>query len=115
MGGVRAAGRHAPGLVSNVAATSRFSSCISASHREALKAALQYPGIAGTVFDSLPVECFTEPAYAAVRQAMTALGGTSSGLGGAGWVDAVRTAVDDRVDVEALLACLDHVLDHAAA
>ncbi|ACY22348.1 DNA primase [Gordonia bronchialis DSM 43247] len=64
--------------------------------REALKAALQYPGIAGTVFDSLPVECFTEPAYAAVRQAMTALGGTSSGLGGAGWVDAVRTAVDDQ-------------------
>lgn len=64
--------------------------------REALKAALQYPGIAGTVFDSLPVECFTEPAYAAVREAMTALGGTSSGLGGAGWVDAVRTAVDDQ-------------------
>ena len=56
--------------------------------REALKAALQYPGIAGSVFDSLPVECFTEPAYAAVREAMTALGGTSSGLDGAGWVDA---------------------------
>ena len=64
--------------------------------REALKAALQYPGIAGSVFDSLPVECFTEPAYAAVREAMTALGGTSSGLDGAGWVDAVRTTVDDQ-------------------
>ena len=65
--------------------------------REALKAALQYPAIAGTVFDSLPVECFTEPAYAIVRQAMTSVGGTSSGLSGAAWVDAVRNAVDDPV------------------
>ncbi len=52
--------------------------------REALKAALQYPAIAGTVFDSLPVECFNEPAYAIIRQAMT-------------WVDAVRNAVDDPI------------------
>ncbi|MGW9266984.1 DNA primase, partial [Gordonia terrae] len=65
--------------------------------REALKAALQYPAIAGTVFDSLPVECFNEPAYAIIRQAMTGLGGTSAGLGGAAWVDAVRNAVDDPI------------------
>ncbi|AZG43563.1 DNA primase [Gordonia insulae] len=65
--------------------------------REALKAALQYPAIAGTVFDSLPVECFTEPAYATIRTAMTALGGTSSGMGGAEWVDAVHNTVDDPV------------------
>lgn len=65
--------------------------------REALKAALQYPAIAGTVFDSLPVECFDEPAYAIVRQAMISIGGTSSGLGGAAWVDSVRNAVDDPV------------------
>ncbi len=65
--------------------------------REALKAALQYPAIAGTVFDSLPVQCFTEPAYATVRTAMSSLGGTSSGMGGAEWVDAVHNTVDDPV------------------
>ncbi|GAA1481071.1 DNA primase [Gordonia sinesedis] len=65
--------------------------------REALKAALQYPAIAGTVFDSLPVECFTDPAYAVVRTAMSELGGTSSGMGGAQWVDAVHNEVDDPV------------------
>ncbi|GAC69403.1 DNA primase [Gordonia soli] len=65
--------------------------------REALKAALQYPAIAGTVFDSLPLECFTEGAYGLIRTAMTDLGGTSSGMGGAAWVDAVRNAVDDPV------------------
>lgn len=65
--------------------------------REALKSALQYPAIAGTVFDSLPVECFTEPAYAKIRTAMTELGGTSSGMGGAEWVGAVIHGVDDQV------------------
>ena len=35
--------------------------------REALKAALQYPALAGPVFDSLTVESFTHPGYAAVR------------------------------------------------
>lgn len=63
--------------------------------REALKAALQYPAIAGTVFDSLPGECFTDPAYLRVRQVMADLGGTSSGMGGAQWVDAVNHQVDD--------------------
>ncbi|MFW0791822.1 DNA primase [Gordonia sp. CPCC 205333] len=65
--------------------------------REALKSALQYPAIAGTVFDSLPVECFTEPAYAKIRTTMTELGGTSSGMGGAEWVGAVIHGVDDPV------------------
>ncbi|MFT4088707.1 MAG: toprim domain-containing protein, partial [Gordonia sp. (in: high G+C Gram-positive bacteria)] len=64
--------------------------------REALKSALQYPALAGTVFDSLPVECFSEPAYAVVRQAITAAGGTSCGLSGAAWVDAVNQAVDNQ-------------------
>ncbi|MYR05107.1 DNA primase [Gordonia sp. SID5947] len=63
--------------------------------REALKAALQYPAIAGTVFDSLPVQCFTEPAYAMIRTAMTSLGGAASGMGGAEWVDAVHNSIDD--------------------
>lgn len=58
--------------------------------REALKAALQYPAIAGPVFDSLTVESFTHPGYAAVRAAVDAAGGTSTGQSGAQWIEAVR-------------------------
>ncbi|MFC0316026.1 DNA primase [Gordonia phosphorivorans] len=63
--------------------------------REALKSAIQYPALAGTVFDSLPPECFSEPAYALVRQAIANIGGTASGLSGASWVDAISQAVDN--------------------
>src|SRR5262249_6588597 len=38
--------------------------------REALKSALQYPALAGPVFDSLTVESFTHPGYTAVRAAI---------------------------------------------
>src|SRR3984893_8768545 len=58
--------------------------------REALKAALQYPAFAGPFFDSLTVENFTHPGYAAVRAAIESAGGTSAGLTGAEWFDAVR-------------------------
>jgi DNA primase len=58
--------------------------------REALKAALQYPALAGPVFDSLTVESFTHPGYAAVRTAIETAGGTSSGITGGQWIDTVR-------------------------
>ena len=58
--------------------------------REALKSALQYPGLAGPVFDSLSLESFTHPAYAAVRAAITAAGGVAAGLSGAQWIETVR-------------------------
>ncbi len=58
--------------------------------REALKAGLQYPAIAGPVFDSLTVESFTHPGYAAVRSAIEAAGGMASGQSGAQWIEAVR-------------------------
>jgi DNA primase len=58
--------------------------------REALKAALQYPVVAGPVFDALTVESFTHPGYAAVRGAIVAAGGTATGLTGAQWIEAVR-------------------------
>ncbi|MEE6164191.1 MULTISPECIES: DNA primase [unclassified Mycolicibacterium] len=58
--------------------------------REALKAGLQYPGFAGPVFDSLTVESFTHPGYAAVRAAIEAAGGTAAGLSGAQWIEVVR-------------------------
>lgn len=58
--------------------------------REALKSALQYPALAGPVFDALTVEGFTHPEYAAVRAAIDTAGGTSAGLRGAQWLDMVR-------------------------
>jgi DNA primase len=58
--------------------------------REALKAALQYPALAGPVFDALTVDSFTHPGYRALRAAVEAAGGTSAGLSGAQWLEAVR-------------------------
>ena len=58
--------------------------------REALKAALQYPALAGPVFDGLTVDSFTHPGYAAVRAAIGAAGGTGSAMTGAEWIDAVH-------------------------
>ena len=58
--------------------------------REALKSALQYPAIAGPVFDTLTVESFTHPGYAAVRASIAAAGGMSAGGSGGQWIDAVR-------------------------
>jgi DNA primase len=58
--------------------------------REALKSALQYPALAGPVFDALTAESFTHPGYSAVRAAIDAAGGTGTGVGGGEWLDAVR-------------------------
>ncbi len=61
--------------------------------REALKAALQYPALAGPIFDTLSLESFTHPGYAAVRAAIEAAGGTSGGVSGGQWIDQVRQQV----------------------
>ncbi|MEZ0381594.1 DNA primase [Mycobacterium sp. pW045] len=58
--------------------------------REALKAALQFPALAGPVFDSLTVESFTHPGYAAVRSAIDTAGGTAGAAAGAQWIETVR-------------------------
>ncbi len=58
--------------------------------REALKSALQYPALAGPVFDSLTADSFTHPGYAAVRATIEAAGGASAGLTGAQWMERVR-------------------------
>ncbi len=63
--------------------------------RQALAAALQYPAMAGPIFDSLEPEAFTHPAYIAVRAAVAEAGGTASGLGGAEWVARVADHTDD--------------------
>ncbi|GGC71767.1 DNA primase [Hoyosella rhizosphaerae] len=74
--------------------------------REALKAALQYPAIAGTVFDSLPDETFTHPTYRALHHAITTAGGTGASISGAQWISAVQQHLDDELAslVSALIA-----------
>jgi DNA primase len=57
--------------------------------REVLKAVLQEPAMTGPVYDTLPPEAFTHPAYAQVHAAVLAAGGTAAGLSGPEWIDAV--------------------------
>ncbi|MFL6123389.1 DNA primase [Actinophytocola sp.] len=57
--------------------------------REVIKLALQEPAFAGPMYDSLPLEVFTHPAYAELHRAVLQAGGTASGLAGAELLDAV--------------------------
>ncbi|WP_018683110.1 DNA primase [Actinokineospora enzanensis] len=57
--------------------------------REVIKLALQEPALAGPLYDSMPAEAFTEPAYAVLHQAILDAGGTASGLAGAELLEAV--------------------------
>jgi len=64
--------------------------------REALKIAVQHPALVGAEFDRLEAEAFPTPAYAAVRDAVLAAGGTDLGIGGEVWVSRLReVAADD--------------------
>ena len=57
--------------------------------REALKAALQVPSIAGPGYDELPEQAFTHPAYVQVHRAIQVAGGVCGGREGPAWLDAV--------------------------
>ncbi|GAA2540086.1 DNA primase [Pseudonocardia hydrocarbonoxydans] len=57
--------------------------------REALKAALQLPAIAGPAYDELPEQVFSHPDLAGVHRAVQAAGGVCAGLEGPTWLDAV--------------------------
>ncbi len=65
--------------------------------RQALKAALQIPAVAGPGYDELPEAAFTHPAFAAVHRAITAAGGVCAGIEGGAWLDAVsaETTTDE--------------------
>jgi DNA primase len=66
--------------------------------REALKAALQVPAIAGPAYDELPEQAFSHPALAAVHRAVQAAGGVCTGLEGHAWLEAVsgQCAAEER-------------------
>ncbi len=61
--------------------------------REVLKAALQAPALAGPVYDTLPDDAFSHPAYLAVHRGILAAGGTACGLSGQSWLVAVSAEV----------------------
>ena len=69
--------------------------------REALKAALQLPAVAGPSYDELPEQVFTHPAFAAVHRAVQAAGGVCSGRDGCAWLEAVLA--ECTADVRALV------------
>jgi DNA primase len=63
--------------------------------REALKLALQYPVLAGPMFDALGPETYGDPVFQAIREAIAAAGGTATSAGGVVWIEAVRDACTD--------------------
>ena len=63
--------------------------------REALKLALQYPVLAGPMFDALGPETYGDPVFQGIRAAIGAAGGAASTTGGAHWIEAVRDACAD--------------------
>jgi DNA primase len=67
--------------------------------REALKVAVQFPQFAAEDFDkTVTVELFTLPAHQAVREAVTAAGGTSGVDASPDWVERLRErAPDDEI------------------
>ncbi|MDX6288117.1 MAG: primase [Frankiales bacterium] len=63
--------------------------------REAAKLAVQRPALVGPVFDAVDAEVFTAPAYAMIRTAVAAAGGTTSATGGEAWVTALLEHAPD--------------------
>ncbi|MEV7625499.1 DNA primase [Actinoplanes sp. NPDC089786] len=63
--------------------------------REALKLALQYPVLAGPMFDALGTESYADPVLQGIRQAIAEAGGTTTAAGGAGWIESVRDLCAD--------------------
>src|SRR4051794_33868417 len=58
--------------------------------REAVKAALQVPEMAGPAFDAVPAEAYTDADYAAVAAAVAAAGGAAGAtVTGAAWLDEI--------------------------
>jgi DNA primase len=70
--------------------------------REALKAALQVPAIAGPAYDELPEQTFKHPSYVQIHRAVQAAGGVCAGREGPAWLDAVLAGCGP--DVRGLIA-----------
>ena len=62
--------------------------------REVAKLVVQRPALAGPAFDALGEECFTSPAYAAVRAAVAKAGGAARAIAGSDWVTTVQESAE---------------------
>jgi DNA primase len=63
--------------------------------REAVKAALQVPEIAGPSFDAIPPQAYTDPDYAAVAAGVAAAGGAAAArVTGPEWLDQLIVHID---------------------
>jgi DNA primase len=63
--------------------------------REAVKAALQVPELAGPAFDAVPSSAYTDPDYAAVAAAVAGTGGAAAAtVTGPAWLDLVAEQCD---------------------
>ncbi len=66
--------------------------------REALKAAMQRPAVAGPVFDAVGPVAYTQQAYRRLRVAIADAGGaTTAPVSGPAWAEAVSAALDDPI------------------
>lgn len=65
--------------------------------RESLKIALQYPELAGSYFDGLAPDTFSNEAYQMVREAIAAAGGCATAREGVDWLSAVAGEMADLV------------------
>ena len=65
--------------------------------REAIKLALQYPQIAGSYFDGITEDAYSNEAYRTIRKAISTLGGVTSGAEqpGVEWLAAVAGEMPD--------------------
>ena len=73
--------------------------------REALKLAMQFPALAGPLFDTVDAAAYSDPMHAAVRSAIAAAGGVGGTAGGPSWVESVRQACTD-LGAQALVSAL---------
>jgi DNA primase len=74
--------------------------------REAVKAALQVPELAGPSFDAIPAQAYTDPDYAAVAAAVAGAGGAAAAtVTGPAWLEMVA-AHCDRESAQAMLTGL---------
>ena len=66
--------------------------------REALKAAMQRPAVAGPVFDAVGPAAYTQEAYRRLRTAIADAGGaTMAPVSGPSWAQAVGDGLDDPI------------------
>ncbi len=88
-------GRGAPPRRRPAAASGRRDERALSAEREALKAALQRPGLCGPAFDALGAEHFTFADHRAIFESIGAAGGTRAATSEAVWVASVRDACPD--------------------